>query len=560
VLNGSPYNGPVPTALRALVCLTVVLAAAPAQDYVVPEPAAGSDWYGDWMMWWSTNREEFLCRTDPATTSRPADLAPMKPVTMELTRTKIVPVLQGALKDGERLIREAAAIALGLCGDAMDVKSLLPLANDRDRSVAESAILGLGMLGAEEADEALAKMLADVSLPERRHGFVSIALGLSGADPTAKQLFENFGWGKQERLESCRILGACLWSGGDLGGTRPDRCTLASSQTQKSLKAQDKRRKLLALGTAALSKARDPGSKAYILQAMRDPRFDVRAAAAIAAGRVIKPDDKEGVKALSHALDAEPHTLPTRFLVIALGRVGGPELASKLSKEYGTGDKVRRAFTALALGMAGATDVSGRLRQDVLGATEDRLKGAYVIALGLLKDPDAFAAVSQIAQGRTNDELLSYCAWFFALAQNLKAVPILERILGQSRDFPAQEAAASALGILGSVESQRALTAILTGNGPESGRKAAAIGLGRMRDERAVDALLRVAKGGESPFVRAAAISALGSVARRTNMHPLARVAIDAYYGLQNEAIDDVATIVGSLMKTTEEGGGQTVK
>ena len=57
-----------------------------------------------------------------------------------------------------------------------------------------------------------------------------------------------------------------------------------------------------------------------------------------------------------------------------------------------------------------------------------------------------------------------------------------------------------------------------------------------------------------------AVVLALGSVARPTNLSPLARIAIDAYYGLMNEAIDETATRVGSLMKTTEEGGGQGIK
>ena len=75
-----------------------------------------------------------------------------------------------------------------------------------------------------------------------------------------------------------------------------------------------------------------------------------------------------------------------------------------------------------------------------------------------------------------------------------------------------------------------------------------------MRDQRGIEPLIKVAKAKDSPVVRAAAIEALGSIARRAEMPPLARVAVDAYYGLKNEVIDDVATRVGSLMKTTEEG------
>jgi HEAT repeat protein len=293
---------------------------------------------------------------------------------------------------------------------------------------------------------------------------------------------------------------------------------------------------------------------------LQDPRFDVRAAAAIAAGRVIRADDKAAVKTLIKAHEDEGHTLPRRFLMISLGRVGGPEAIGVLTKELDSGDKTRRAFAALSLGIAGAIEVAPRLRQDLVGPTEDRVRGAFAIALGLMKDPKAFAPVSQICQTKTNDELLSYCVWFFALAPNPDSRSVLEKILGQSRAPETVEAAAIALGILGAAESQPFLSQLLLGKSQDILRKAAATALGRMRDQRGVEPLLKVAKSDETPAVRAAAIAALGAIGRRTDRPPFARVAIDAYYGLQNEAIDEVATRAGSLMKTTEEGGAQRPK
>ena len=185
------------------------------------------------------------------------------------------------------------------------------------------------------------------------------------------------------------------------------------------------------------------------------------------------------------------------------------------------------------------------------------MKGAFAIALGLMKDPKAFAAVAKIAQGKLDDELLEHCAWYFALSQSLEARAPLEKILGESRAAQTQEAAAIALGVLGMVESQPFLERHLFAKGTDASRGAAATALGRMRDRRGIAPLLKIVKAHEPPVLRAAAISALGLIARRLDRPPFARVAIDAYYGIQNEAIDDVATLAGSLMKTTEEGGGQ---
>jgi hypothetical protein len=293
---------------------------------------------------------------------------------------------------------------------------------------------------------------------------------------------------------------------------------------------------------------------------LNEPRFDVRAAAAISAGRVIRAGDKEGTRAVIAALQSDAHILPIRFLIISLGRIGGPDAVAAIAKEFSSGDKLRRAFGAIALGIAGANDYAPRMRQELLGSTEDRLKGALAVALGLLKDADSFVPVSQMCQGKPNDELMSYLVWYFALSQNREGSKTLEKVLSGSRVAATQEAAAIALGAIGAVESQERLQKLLQGSPVESVRSAAATALGRMRDQRGVDSLLKAAKGDQSPAVRAAAILALGSVARHSNLPPLARVAIDAYYGIMNEAIDETATRVGSLMKTTEEGGGQGVK
>jgi HEAT repeat protein len=544
--------------LPPVLCLLLVGAASGQASFAPPAP--GPDWYGDWMMWWSTNREEFVCRTDPATASRPADVPGVELVSTEDCRKRVVPVLTKALKDGEKQVREAAALALGMCGDATDLDAMKPLLGDRDRAVAEAAVIGVGMLGAVDGEAALVKLMADPATVEKKRGLAALALGLSGGDGAKKALLEGLGSDKSEKFEGCRAIGAGLWSGGDLKDANPERCAQAAAAVQKGLKGQDKRRKLVSFGAAAFSKSRDPSAKAYVLASLQDTRFDVRAAAAIAAGRVVRAGDQQGTRAVIQALAGEAHILPVRFLIISLGRIGGPEAIGAVTKEYNSGDKTRRAFAALALGIAGAAEVAPKLRQDLAGPTEDRVKGALAIALGLLRDPDAFAQISKICQGKPNDELLSYCVWFFALSQNREGSKVLEKVLAGSRVAATQEAAATALGAIGAVESLEFLTGLLQKSPLESARKAAAIGLGRMRDQRGVDALVKAARGDGSPVVRAAAVAALGTVARRTNLPPFARVAIDAYYGLQNEAIDDVATWAGSLMKTTEEGGNQETK
>lgn len=187
------------------------------------------------------------------------------------------------------------------------------------------------------------------------------------------------------------------------------------------------------------------------------------------------------------------------------------------------------------------------------------MRGALIIALGLMKDPEAFGHVARIATSKVNDDILTNCGWFFALMRDRRAVPILESILREAGSAETQETAATALGILGAVESHPLLVRLLTSpSSTASLRLAAATGLGRMRDRRGIDPLIAATKSEALSASAAAAVTALGAVGRRTERPPFARVAIDAYYGICNEAIDEVARRAGSIMKQTEEGGSQS--
>ena len=515
------------------------------------------DFYGGWMMWWSTNREEFFSETNlPIAGSRPVYSESLRLVSAEECRTQIIPVLHRCLKDSEREVRDAASIALGLCGDERDVGPLIEVLGDRDRAVSEAAVMGLGLLRVPEASGVLGKTLSDTTMGERKRGLAALALGLSGVEAAGKPLLDGIGSGKSDKIEACRMVAAGLWCGADSSDAKQDRIALAASQIRKALTNQEsKRRKLLSMGTAAFSKVRDPASLLFILEMLRDPRFDIRAAAAIAAGRMIRQGDKAHLQVLIDALVDEAHTLPTRFMIISLGRIGGPEAIKQLMKELGSGEKMRCSFGAFALGIAGASEAASRLRQMLSAPTDERMKSAFVIALGLLKDRQTFGTVTAAAQVKADNEFHAACMWFFALSQNPDARPILEKVVAESNVAETQEAAATALGLLGAVESVPVLTQLLLGKNTDATRKAAAIGLGRMRDHRALEALIKVANSDVSVTVRAAAVSALGEVARRSFRPPFSRIAIDAYYGLQNEAIDEMATRVGSLMRTTEEGG-----
>src|SRR6185503_2921182 len=135
---------------------------------------------------------------------------------------------------------------------------------------------------------------------------------------------------------------------------------------------------------------------------------DIRASAAIAAGRVFRADDKKSVHALITAVAAEGDLFPRRRMIISLGRIGGPEARKQLVAEFESQDRQNRSFAALALGIAGASDFAPRIRQEFAAASDESLKGALAISLGLMKDPDAFKVVAEVTQRHTSPEILSH--------------------------------------------------------------------------------------------------------------------------------------------------------
>lgn len=515
--------------------------------------------YG-WVMWWSANREEFL---EPSgvgfsAASRPAH-APGRP-TPKTIRDEIVPVLVTGLKDDEREIRRSSALALGLCGGEREVDLVNGMLSDRDRSVREAAIVGLGLLGQPRADAILTHLLTSSAVNARDGGFAALALGLSGGETARAVLTDELGSGSTPSVEVCRVLGAGLWAGADLTNGSTDRPAHAASLIQAALSRTDiKNRAFLGTGAAALSKTRDTSSAAFVIKALSDGRREMRLGAAIASGRVVRAADTDSVQGIIKALRAETHVLTRRLLLISLGRIGGAEARKVLLEELGAKERHHRSFAALALGIAGASEGAQRLREELRGGSDERVRGACMIALGIMKDPHSFDVVVEMTKTILTDELRTHYLWFFALARDPKAVPIIRRVLLDTQEAEYQELGAIVLGIIGSSDAQGVLIDMLQTKGPSTTRVAGAAGLGRMGDWRGLAPLRRVvALKEESPTVRAAAIAALGVIGRRQACLPLPRISIDSLYdGVLSEPIDELSRMGGTGRLNSEHRGNR---
>jgi HEAT repeat protein len=505
-----------------------------------------------WEKWWMCNKEDYLL---PRAVSAPelsgdqysGGLAP--PIEQEI-RASVIPLLEEALKDSDHEVRSAAALALGKVGDWREIKVLIAALHDRERSVAEAAVLALGLLGEASVEHSLRDVFNDTTRTARERGLAALALGYSGGDVARSVLFDQLGAtsdvegrGRPPNVEAVRFLGAALWAGADKKESpATDRSPLAASLIQRALSAPSlKDRVIQGIGSGALSKTRDPGSLQFILRAIVDPRSDVRTGAGIAAGRVIKAEDRRSVQALIAAITAEGEPMPKRMMLISLGRIGGPDARRKLLAELDAGIRQDRAFAALALGVSGATDLAPRLRKEFEAASDDSLKGAAAIALGIMHDPEALKTVGEVARTKNNPELLRNLMWFLALDRGRGTAAIAEQVALDARVAEVHDAGCIALGLIGSLESQALLIKQLTAPVPVTLRRAAAIGLARMGDRRGVQPLMKLVKNpNEQQIVRAGAVTALGILCQRDAHPPFSRVSIDSVFDIENDAIDFV--------------------
>ena len=244
-------------------------------------------------------------------------------------------MLLAALKDGERQLREAAAIALGMCRRrAGRRRARRPARRQGPRRRWRPRSWGSACC-APRRRKKRSRRSSGTSRPrapprDRRAG--ARALGRGGRPEAALRRARHREIGQDRVVPHGR--------GRPLGGLRRSRRAGGPVRARRDPDPEGPRGPGQQAAEAAEHGRRGPREepaipdpRPFVLEMLQDTRFDVRAAAAIAAGRVLRAGDKAHVQALIKALAGEAHTLPTRFMIISLGRIGGPEAIAALSQQ-----------------------------------------------------------------------------------------------------------------------------------------------------------------------------------------------------------------------------------
>jgi HEAT repeat protein len=534
-------------------------------------------------------------------TGRTAGGSQIVTATQAAIRNRIVPALRDLLEQDDLNfdIRSAAAIALAKIGDPEVTPHLIRMTrNERatgryHKIVVESAALSLGLLQ-DDTDETRELLLEVVADRDRDGSFVrpfaAVSLGLlagageGGVDPAVTETLLRVLAGKEPGPD---VKPACLLALGLAGDEAavPDLLHMLERGQARSKRADALGDVELAYAVEALGRigapgtAEDPTAVVDALLQRTDPRRfrnkALRRSVAIALSHVAanaEPgEQRRVVNALARVATDGKDASECNFAMISLGRLGAaadvdPAVRQRIVRVLGwqlekaSPAAVKQPFAALALGLVGRgiVEAGGPVPEDFVRAPlrakfaearNPRVRGAYAIASGLVRDPRAVEALHATFLDRGSDtRLRGYCALSLGMIGDRTASASIARVLADEdeNDRTLRVQTAIAAGLVGDGAVIEPLVKLLTSDESQYVLGSAALALGQIGDERAIGPLVAIANGeGDHPnLTRALATVALGQIGDRADLPVLSRVAEDVNYRAHVPALAELLTIL----------------
>jgi HEAT repeat protein len=474
-----------------------------------PDPSGGSkgrraraESLESWKAWWLFSRDRWLVR--PAETAGSAtglgtltgaDPQALPEATDPLRaawRGRALETVRRTFPNRDVEVFTGCAIALGKGGDPQDAAALRRALKRRyaDPTVRESAVLGLGLLGAGApgAREELQRILLDRGDASRLRSMAGIALGLSRDPAAAPALLAT---AREKSATRDPAAGALVGLG--LLGERlvvPDLVEmLEDASTEDS-------RGLRPLAAYALGRVGGAEAVRALGRSLSDRDEQVRRAAVLALGECA-PADASVMAPLLVRVSREDRDRPCRsFALVTIARIGGPGAHDALSRGWGLGDRGERNFAAIGFGILARSledeELRGRilsmLRGEFEGRADPDFRGALAIALGLARDERAVPLLRKVLADRSHPDLRAHCAVALGLVRAREAAPDLRAAVREKSMPDLQREAALGLGLLGDGSGVDTLAGLLR-EGATAVRVSAATGLGQIGGAAAADPL-----------------------------------------------------------------------
>ena len=411
----------------------------------------------DWTIWWGYRQYQYLDyrrlqrdRRGPVTGSEGKE---DPNAWRDELRTRLLPMLRKALRDDDKEVRTAAAVALGKLEARETIPDLVRmLENDKLQEAREAALAGLMYMREPQLRETFEKQVRDKSSKLRLRGFALFGIGRLGDDRSLAYLQSFFDRkDKQARAllpsgkgEKRQFQVACLAA--MVMGEREDLAEfLLGVASNKKLDEQ-----VRAYALTALAKTKAASKVPEITEFLKNARVDIqlRRSAAVALGVLAKPADKEAVEALTTTMTRDKDDVLRHFSTIALGRIGGGECGKALLKRLGRVRTEDREFVLIALGISKHPGASKPLIKALRTEKNARRKAAAALALGLLGNRKNSEVVHKEYKQAKDWLLLQTCSLSLGMLDHKKAGPSLKDVLIEKKQPGLRAAAALAYALI----------------------------------------------------------------------------------------------------------------
>ncbi len=404
----------------------------------------------DWRDWWWLNGYEYFkpqTRREVTTGDGGAADASGAPVDRELVAVR--EVVRKALKDPDDRVRASAALTAGRLYDASLRAPLLALLEDGNPLVRQSAIAGLGLAATEEDSSVLLQIgtigkngTARANTAEERDlALFSLGIGATRGStlqfaPALKSFLTKASNNDRRSLGPSAAL--------SLGLANDDEILLqdlvAIAKDGKAPPAVRARALWAFRNRPSWAKTLRP----VVLTCLKDKDAVVRAAAALALGRLAIGAKDEVLTALRASIDSEGDTAVRAFSLLAIGEVGGPEAKKELLERVTRGKQLIRPWAAIGAGLAGRKDRDPELGRSLAKALAEEknkdTRAALVLGIGLAKSADAREMVRHIVVNGEHGRERVFAAVAVALGEDEDGRPTLRKAM---KDIPSPSSRAT---------------------------------------------------------------------------------------------------------------------
>ncbi len=496
--------------------------------------------YTNWETWWRLNKHPYLNlrarlaskfsvtggeRSTMATVEAGA-ISP-RPSFGEL-ETEVIPLLKKLLKENDPDIVDSAVLALARVTPAEKASVVLEdikraLGHD-ERSVRQSAILALGVLGSKDAIPLLVEIANDTAAGRRstrstqevdevQRAMAAVALGLLSGPETievVRKIADKTDDAKVD-LKAGAILALGLYEDGQLEIVPFLLDILGDKRMAETIRAQ------IPVAVARLGDAARPMLPVILKMAQgKRTRDMLRQSCVVAMGKLAAPEDEEVVETLRSLAERSSDQSTRHFALIALAEVG-----ARAGRDHARHEKLLREIER---------DLLGELRHP---KNKDQLPWAALacalFARGYPKDLEARQVIEkklfEAFDDTNNPSYRSAVTIALGLCEaNVYGKPLLKEMMDSS-DRSVKGHFAEALGLMQYEPARQPLKSMLEDESDPEYRVQLATGLGLMGDLEVSDLLVEEMVKAKTLWVVSSVAKALGNVGDRSALPSLVKLA-----------------------------------